>query len=783
MNKNILFLFIIFTSFLSAQNHANYSKVKIWLLNNTIQELGALNIATDHGSYKTDTWFITDLSKEEIAIAETAGFDVEVLIEDVQVFYKQRNLEGNTKGAKAINCGGTGFNIPTVANYNNGSMGGFFTYQEMLNNLDSMVSKYPNLISARAPISTFTSIESRPIFWLRISNTPNTDDFSKPEILYSALHHAREPASMQQLIYYMWYVLENYDSNPELAYIVNNVEMYFVPCINPDGYLYNEFTDPNGGGMHRKNRRNVGGGNRGIDLNRNYAYEFGGVGSSGNPSSDTYRGASAFSEPETQAMQWLTENHEFKIALNYHSYADALLFPWGYENSVQCPDHDLYLALTDYMVSQNNYDNYQSAFLYEAAGDSDDWGYGEQTSKQKVFSMTPEVGSNNDGFWPNQNSILGICRENVFQNYAAAQSLLDNYKLNDLSSSILNGANFDLDFELQRLGLQNTDYTLNLSALNVSLSGVNNPQIVTGLDFGMINPFTFSGIIDPASVQNNEVTFVVSIATANFTFYDTIVKYFGNVQTVYQDNDGDMSAWSATSTWGKDNDAYSPPTSTSDSPSGNYSNGQINALISNSFDLINADIAVLEFYAKWDIEQGYDYVQVSASSDGGSSWTPLCGQFTVIGNDNQDENQPLYDGVQNAWVKESMSLNDFIGENVQLRFRLVSDNFEVGEGFKFDDLKVVVVQNSAVQTGIRDLQNNQINIYPNPAKDVLNVQHDFEGKRLTISIQNVLGQELMVVPSSTQTTVVDISKLSVGSYLVLIEENGVILVVKQFLIY
>jgi hypothetical protein len=782
MKKNILFLLLFIGSFLQAQQ-AEYSKVKIWLLDKSMQDLGALNIATDHGSYKTDTWFITDLSKEEIAVTEAAGFDVEVMIEDVQAFYKQRNLEGNTKGAKAINCGSTGFNIPTVANYSNGSMGGFFTYQEMLNNLDSMVSKYPNLISARAPISTFTSIENRPIFWLRISNTPNTDDFSKPEILYSALHHAREPASMQQLIYYMWYVLENYDSNPELAYIVNNVEMYFVPCINPDGYLYNEFTDPNGGGMHRKNRRNVGGGNRGIDLNRNYAYEFGGVGSSGNPSSDTYRGASAFSEPETQAMQWLMENHEFKIALNYHSYADALLFPWGYENSVQCPDHDLYLALTDYMVSQNNYDNYQSAFLYEAAGDSDDWGYGEQTSKQKVFSMTPEVGSNNDGFWPNQNSILGICRENVFQNYAAAQSLLDNYKLNDLSSSILNGANFDLDFELQRLGLQNTDYTLNLSALNVSLSGANNPQIVTGLDFGMINPFTFSGIIDPASVQNNEVTFVVSIATANFTFYDTIVKYFGNVQMVYQDNDGDMSAWSATSTWGKDNDAYSPPTSTSDSPSGNYSNGQINALISNSFDLINADIAVLEFYAKWDIEQGYDYVQVSASSDGGSSWTPLCGQFTVIGNDNQDENQPLYDGVQNAWVKESMSLNDFIGENVQLRFRLVSDNFEVGEGFKFDDLKVVVVQNSAVQTGIRDLQNNQINIYPNPAKDVLNVQHDFEGKRLTISIQNVLGQELMVVPSSTQTTVVDISKLSVGSYLVLIEENGVILVVKQFLIY
>jgi carboxypeptidase T len=783
MKKSILFLFIFFASILSAQNQADYSKVKIWLLDKNIHELGQLNIATDHGSYKTDTWFITDLSKEEIQTAENAGFDVEVLIEDVQAFYKQRNTEVISKGTKAIACGATGFNIPTVANYSNGSMGGFFTYQEMLNNLDSMVSKYPNLISARAPIGTFTSIENRPIYWLRISNNPNTDDFSKPEILYSALHHAREPASMQQMIYYMWYVLENYDTNPELAYVVNNTEMYFVPCINPDGYLYNEQTDPNGGGMHRKNRRNVGTSNKGVDLNRNYSYQFAGVGSSGNSNDDTYRGTGAFSEPETQAMEWFTENHNFKIALNYHSYADDLLFPWGYDNSQQCADHDLYVALSDYMVRENNYNNYQSAFLYEAAGDSDDWGYGEQTSKPKVFSMTPEVGSNNDGFWPSQSNVLEICRENVFQNYAAAQSLLDNYELTDLSSSVLSDVNFSLDFELQRLGLQITDYTLNLSALDASINGVNNPQVVSGLNFGMRSPKTFTGLLDAASVQNNQVTFVVSIATANYTFYDTIVKYFGTTQVAFQDLDGDMSAWSATSTWGKDNDAYSPPSSTSDSPSGNYSNSQNNSLISNAINLTEADIAVLEFYAKWDIEQGYDYAQVSASIDGGISWIPLCGQYTVLGNDNQDENQPLYDGVQNSWVKETMDLSDFIGENIQLRFSLVSDNFTRGDGFKFDDLKVLVVQDSVVQTGIGELRNQDIRVYPNPAKELLYVQHDFEGGAVQITIQNVLGQELVVKQANSSKTHFEIGYLSAGTYFVFVKREGVAVAVKQFIIF
>ena len=128
--------------------------------------------------------------------------------------------------------------------------------------------------------------------------------------------------------------------------------------------------------------------------------------------------------------------------------------------------------------------------------------------------------------------------------------------MTDLSSSVLSDVNFSLDFELQRLGLQITDYTLNLSALDASINGVNNPQVVSGFNFGMRSPKTFTGLLDAASVQNNQVTFVVSIATANYTFYDTIVKYFGTTQVAFQDLDGDMSAWSATSTWGKDNDAY-----------------------------------------------------------------------------------------------------------------------------------------------------------------------------------------------------------------------------------
>jgi len=116
---------------------------------------------------------------------------------------------------------------------------------------------------------------------------------------------------MTSTIYYMWYLLENYASNDEIKYLVDETEMYFVPLLNPDGYIYNQTTDPNGGGMWRKNRRPNSDGTFGVDLNRNYSHGWGTTGISWNTSDDTYPGTSAFSEPETQAMKVFCEQHDF----------------------------------------------------------------------------------------------------------------------------------------------------------------------------------------------------------------------------------------------------------------------------------------------------------------------------------------------------------------------------------------------------------------------------------------------------------------------------------------
>ncbi|MCP4634349.1 MAG: T9SS type A sorting domain-containing protein, partial [candidate division Zixibacteria bacterium] len=179
-------------------------------------------------------------------------------------------------------------------------------------------------------------------------------------------------------------------------------EIWIIPIINVDGYIYNQEQSPNGGGMWRKNRRDNGG-SYGVDPNRNYTYMWGydDQGSSPYPSDDTYRGPSAGSEPCNQAVMQFCESHDFVTTLHYHSYGEYFLYPWGYDQ-LDTPDHDLFVAIADSAVSMNGYDPGRAwELLYAVNGDAVDWSYGELG----ILAFTPEVGNSSDGFWPDPSRI------------------------------------------------------------------------------------------------------------------------------------------------------------------------------------------------------------------------------------------------------------------------------------------------------------------------------------------------------------------------------------------
>ncbi len=677
-----------------------YSRVKIYTDRAGLQQLAGLGVAVDHGQYKKDTWFIGEFSAAEIRTIETSGFRYEVLIEDVIAHYHRQNQEASRSGSSRSNhCPGSGvYPYPTPAGFTLGSMGGYFTLDEMIEHLDTMAARFPDLITAKQAFTTDSSIEGRPVYWVRISDNPNQNE-TEPEMLYTALHHAREPASLSQLIFYMYYLLENYATDPEIQYLVDNTELYFVPCVNPDGYVYNEITNPNGGGLWRLNRRLNQGGTYGVDLNRNYGHEwaFDDIGSSPIEGDQTYRGTGPFSEPETSIIKQFCEDHNFLITLNYHTQGNLLIYPWGYIPALLTPDSSTFLEFARLMTRQNNYTygTGDQTVGYVVNGDSDDWMYGEQTAKNKIFAMTPEVGPNHWFFWPPDTEIEGLCRDNVWQNLSAAR-LLTNYAVASIRSpEIVISRSSRLAVDLMRMGLTgNGNFTVLVEPLDTLLSFTDTARDFNAMTHLEIRPDSFAYTINPAVNSGEAVTFLVKVDNGSFVFTDTASLIYITGSVSLSDPGDDMGNWD-NSSWNISTTVFhSPPSSFTDSPGGDYTPNQDSKLkLLDAFDLTGAVDAYLSFWARWEIEPNYDYVEVEASTDG-QNWQPLCGRYTSTGSQYQDPGEPVYHGYQTDWVKEQLSLKDFIGGPAWIRFKIVSDQAVEEDGFYFDDLEVVKVASS-----------------------------------------------------------------------------------------
>ena len=736
MKKLLLSAFLLCSGFSFSQQ---YSRAKILTDSRGLQQLAEMGIAVDHGTVKRETFFISDFSDQEIEQMRNAGFTVEILIPDVKAYYVAQNKEVSTGTEKNASCSGGaggGAFVPEVpTNFNLGSMGGFYTYQEFLDEIDAMAAQYPNLITARTPISTFLTHQNRPLYWMRMSDNPATDE-AEPEVLYTAIHHAREPNSLSEVIFYMWYLLENYATSEEIQYLLDNTELYFVPMINPDGYIYNETTDPNGGGMWRKNRKLNSGGSYGVDLNRNYSYGWGTTGVSFTQTSDTYPGTGAFSEPETQAIKWFCENRDFQFAFNAHTYASELLHPIGTTTAEFAEDHDYFQAFTEHMVKYNGYDNIKSSDLYPASGDSDDYMYKEDISvKPKIFAMTPEVSNTAGGFWPASNQITGICQEMVFPNLILAHLTHKYYVVEDTDPTTVVNMTGNFNHNANRLGIENGPVTVTITPL----LGIQ--SVGTGVTHDLAVMANANGAItytlDPAIQFGDVIKYVLNTDNGLWIRKDTITKTFGAATSQFLDEANTNANW--TGNWATTTSTFvSPSSSFTESPSGQYNNNVTRTYTLNqSIDLTNATSAGVKFWAKWDIENDYDYTQFQVSIDNGTTWISQCGLYTNNGNSSpQPVGQPLYDGTQTSWVLEEISLSDYIGETIKMRFFFKSDGGVRADGFYFDDFEIMY---NLDDSGLDEYLQNGAQVLPNPANTVAYISLDKPQNKIQTRIYDLKG--------------------------------------------
>jgi len=305
-----------------------------------------------------------------------------------------------------------------------GYLDDFHTYEQALEAMQTVADNYPDiaqLINIGDSWETEQGIAERYIWALKISDSVAVEQ-SEPEALIMGCHHAREIITPEIVLALMHMLVENYGSDPFITHLINHRQIWLVPIVNPDGYTHVLTQDL----WWRKNRRNNGDGTYGVDLNRNYSYQWGLFDNwyvNSETSEDVYRGPAPFSEPELLAIKQLVESHNFLIALSFHSYAQEVLYPWGYQTSYT-PDHSIFSALADSICRYNGYGKGTSwealGSSYLTNGSSEDWFYGDTTTKKKCFQLTLEVGTS---FHPTPDEVPGQISENIGPCLYAAYSV------------------------------------------------------------------------------------------------------------------------------------------------------------------------------------------------------------------------------------------------------------------------------------------------------------------------------------------------------------------------
>lgn len=717
----------------------------------------------------------------EIARLRNLGFAVTTLERDVAAGYARRAVQD--AAARRLQ------DSSRARNFHLGSLGGFLTLTELEAEFNAMQTLYPLLISAWIQIGT--SVEGRPIWAVKISRNPQ-DDEDEPRVLYTAMHHAREPQGMMVLLHTMWYLLEQYGINSDVTEILDHRELYFVPVVNPDGYYYNEATAPAGGGLWRKNRRRNANGTFGVDLNRNYGFAWGAdnTGSSPQPDYETFRGTAPFSEPETQAVRDFCLQKKFSLALNYHTFGDVLIHPWGY-SAQQTPDSSTFRRLADIITARNYYavGTGLETLGYRTNGDSDDWMYGDTLTKPVIFAMTPEVGGDDDGFWPAPTRILPLAEAHLEANLRAAELAGDYYRIT--SPQIDQKRDRDtitVSFVMQNAGVKSVASGFTAKAegegiiiaepRSIFVSGVSSLPIVfnavrvKGLPDGFPARLSVEWV-SPKGRSRDSVQFRLGVPTVLFADNaDSGTGKWVSVSTV------PSSRWDTTSTV-----AFSGRSFT-DSRAGAYARNVVNTLTLGTPVPLNAAAADLHFRARWEIEPAYDAVVVEASTDLGVTWIPLRGRFARPGSglsgSRQQSGLPVYDRTKWEWVNEIIDLEGFLTASVLLRFRMESDAFVQRDGMYVDDIMVLGYRDVQLAVAPAPLP-GQVELYanyPNPFNGQTTIRFSIPfGMTARLQLTDVLGRNVITVAdefftAGLHTRIIDARVLASGVYYYSLETAG-----------
>jgi len=264
---------------------------------------------------------------------------------------------------------------------------GYLPFHDLETRIIQIADANPDIM---AMTSLGTTYEGRDIWALRVTDNPEANESDEPDILFMATLHGNEFVGSMATLALIEYIAAAYETEGDVREFVHGTDIWFLPAMNPDGYEWSfNGTDT------RKTTRPIDIDDDGsiegygVDLNRNFPYEWGvDAHSSASPTSTNYHGETPLSEPESQALAFLADRERFDISLSFHSYGQEVGYPFGYSYD-DSPDETLLREIGLDIASYYDYTALKNSDIYPARGDTEDYLHGTHGT----LAYTIELGS------------------------------------------------------------------------------------------------------------------------------------------------------------------------------------------------------------------------------------------------------------------------------------------------------------------------------------------------------------------------------------------------------
>ena len=179
------------------------------------------------------------------------------------------------------------------------------TYSTYLDMMNIFQIRYPNLCKIDTILASTPG--GRKILCAHISNNLN-DNQGKPSLLYISTMHGDEVVGYYFMLRLIDMLLTNYNTNPKITNLVNNIDIWICPLFNPDGTYHSGNNTINSSPTSTRYNYNS------VDLNRTF------------PDAGSTIGSNY--EPEVSAMMDFMGSHNFTLAANFHGGAELFNYPW-----------------------------------------------------------------------------------------------------------------------------------------------------------------------------------------------------------------------------------------------------------------------------------------------------------------------------------------------------------------------------------------------------------------------------------------------------------------------